>query len=73
MARWAEDDEFNSWVARLLGDGPERNEIPDPDAMTLDMPEIPVAGSGGEGGPELPDEVDGEAEEDKPAERTQAL
>ena len=45
MARWAEDDEFNGWVARLRGDGPERDEIPDPDAMTLEMPEIPVAGA----------------------------
>ena len=65
MARWAEDDDFNGWVARLGGDESEAPDVAiDPADMHIEMPEIPVAGSGGEGGPELPDEVDDDAEED---------
>jgi len=43
MARWAEDDDFNGWVAALKGGEPE-GQHPDTANTPAVMPDIPVAG-----------------------------
>ncbi len=46
-ARFEEDDEFNEWVSSLTGGEPvERGSMVDPTAMQVEMPDIPIAGSG---------------------------
>jgi hypothetical protein len=80
-ARVADDDEFKDWVSSLVSGEPvERGAAIDPAAMQVEMPDIPIAGSG-EGAdaappPEAdqrPGEIDGDAEEDELDERNPAL
>ena len=48
-AHFTEDDEFNSWVSSLTGDEPSERQAAaiDPAQMHIEMPDIPLAGSGG--------------------------
>ena len=58
-ARFEEDDEFNEWVSSLTGGEPvEQGAAIDPAAMQVEMPDIPVAGSGEDGAAHSPPDVE---------------
>ena len=46
MARWAEDDDFNGWVAALRGgEASGQSGAIDPATMKAEIPDIPIAGT----------------------------